>query len=170
LLAEITTSEKICWHVLHTKARQEKALARNLDAAGIEHYLPLISRVRFRGPRKIVVREPIFASYLFMRGSIDMTYVAVATKRVAAVIPVTDQALFDRELAQIRLALTRGAELSPYRYLKVGRRVRVTAGPFRDIEGLVEAWRKSNRLVLQVQALGRATSLEIDAGLLEPVD
>jgi transcription antitermination factor NusG len=46
----------------------------------------------------------------------------------------------------------------------------VKAGPFRDIEGLVEAWQNSNRLVLQVQALGRATSLEIDASLLEPVD
>ncbi|MHC4422479.1 MAG: transcription termination/antitermination protein NusG [Planctomycetota bacterium] len=170
MLAEVTTSEKICWHVLHTKARQEKALARSLDAAGIEHYLPLISRVRYRGPRRIVVREPLFASYLFLRGSIDTTYMAVATKRVANVIGVTNQTLFARELAQISLALTRGAELSPYRYLKVGRRARVKAGPFRDIEGLVEAWQNSNRLVLQVQALGRATSLEIDASLLEPVD
>jgi hypothetical protein len=58
LLAEVTTSEKICWHVLQTKARQAKALARSLDAVGIEHYLPLIRRERFRSPwvRRAVMR------------------------------------------------------------------------------------------------------------------
>ena len=70
----------------------------------------------------------------------------------------------------IRRALEHGAELSPYPYLKVGRRARVTAGPFRDIEGMIEKFPKPDRLILQIEALGRATSLEIDAGLLEPVD
>jgi len=36
------------WHVLHTRARQEKALAKTLLAAGIEHYLPLVGRVSYR--------------------------------------------------------------------------------------------------------------------------
>ena len=57
-----------------------------------------------------------------------------------------------------------------YPYLKVGRRARVTAGPFRGIEGLIEGVARPDRLVLQIEALGRATGLEIDAGLLEPVD
>jgi len=158
------------WHVLHTRARQEKALARTLEAAGIEHYLPLRDRVRFRGRRKVTVREPLFASYLFLHGPREATFLATSTKRVAGVIEVPDQHRFVHELAQIRQALTAGAELGPYGYLEVGRRVRVTTGPFKDLEGLVEAWRKTNRLVLQIQALGRAASLEIDAGLLEPVD
>ena len=46
----------------------------------------------------------------------------------------------------------------------------MTAGPFRDIEGMIENRAKPDRLVLQIAALGRATSLEIDAGLLEPVE
>ena len=158
------------WYVLHTRSRQEKALARTLTASGIAHYLPLTKRPRYRRGRKLFVEEPLLASYLFLPGSIEATYIATATKRVANVINVADQDRFAGEIRQIRYALGNGAELSPYRYLTVGRRVRVSAGPFRGIEGLIEVSAKADRLVLQIDALGRATSLEIDAGLLDPVD
>ncbi len=158
------------WQVLHTRARQEKALARTLEAAGIDHYLPLTPRSSIRGGRKRIVQEPLFASYLFMYGATEAGYFAVATKRVSNVIRVTDQGRFVQELQQIRIALENRAELSPSRYLEVGRRVRVVDGPFRGIEGLIEDRSKIDRLVLQIAALGRATSLEIDADLLEPVE
>jgi transcription antitermination factor NusG len=161
---------RACWHVIHTRTRQEKALARSLTAAGVEHYLPLVRRVRVCGHRKRTVEQPLFASYLFLFGPVEATYMAVATKRVANVIRVPDQDRFVGEIQQIRLALDQGAELSPYPYLTVGRRVRVTGGPFRGIEGMIEKVPRPDRLVLQIAALGRATSLEIDAGLLEPVD
>jgi transcriptional antiterminator RfaH len=158
------------WHVLHTRSRQEKALARTLAAAGIHHELPLTSRMRFYGHRKREVREPLFTNYLFMQGPPESAWFALATKRVANVIAVHDQATFERELGQIRIALAGGAELQPHGYLTVGRRVRVTSGPFKDVEGLIEDTPKPDRLVLQIDVLGRAASLEIDAGLLEPLD
>jgi len=170
-VVEIDVSDKDTrWYVLQTRSRQEKALARALTASGIAHYLPLTKRPRYRRGRKLFVEEPLLPSYLFLHGSLEATYVATATKRVANVISVPDQQHFAVELRQIRLALENGADLSPYRYLTVGRRVRVSAGPFRGIEGLIEVSAKADRLVLQIDALGRATSLEIDAGLLEPVD
>ncbi len=158
------------WYVVQTRSRQEKALARTLAASGIDHYLPLTKRPRYRRGRKRFVEEPLLASYLFLFGPLEATYTATATKRVANVIHVADQDRFVGELRQIRNALDNGADLSPYRFLTVGRRVRVSAGPFRGIEGMIEVSAKADRLVLQIDALGRATSLEIDAGLLDPVD
>ncbi len=158
------------WHVIHTRSRQEKALARTLTAAGIEHFLPLIRCARFCGHRKRFIDEPLFACYLFLHGPVEATYLARTTKRVANVINVADQQRFVRELEQIQLALDNGAVLSPYPYLEVGRRARVSGGPFRGIEGMIETFPRPDRLVLQIEALGRATSLEIDAGLLQPVD
>jgi transcription antitermination factor NusG len=158
------------WHVIHTRSRQEKALARALTAAGIEHYLPLVRHARVCGHRTRYIDEPLFTSYLFVFGAAEATYLAVATRRVANVVKVADQARFLHEIQQIRRALDHGAELSPCPYLKVGRRARVTSGPFRGIEGMIEDLPKPGRLVLQIEALGRATSLEIDAGLLERVD
>ena len=158
------------WHVLHTKPRQEKAVARTLDAAGIDHYLPLLRRAAYYGRRKCLVDEPLFASYIFLRGTKEQAYFANTTKRIVNIIPVIEQARFEFELTQIRLALTGDAELSPYRYLEVGHRVRVRTGPFKNIEGLIESWAKADRLILQINTLGRAASLEIDASLLDPLD
>ncbi len=159
------------WHVLHTKSRQEKAVAAALNAAGFSTYLPLLAHVRFYGHRKRRVELPLFSSYVFLSGPREATHLAIATGRVANVIPVADQNRFEHEVRQIRKALDGGAQLHPYSFLTRGRRVRVTAGPFRDIEGLIEEEPGcADRLVLQVQALGRATSLEIDISLLQPVD
>jgi len=158
------------WHVLHTKARQEKALAQTLGAAGLEHYLPTIERATYHGRRRQVVVAPLFPSYVFLRGPLDATYFAVRTRRVANVIPVVDQARFERELAQIRRVAEAGADLDPWEFLHTGRRVRVSAGPWKNLEGLVEDHPRPDRLVLQIDVLGQATSFEIDAGLLEPVD
>ncbi len=157
------------WYVLKTRSRHEKAVARTLEAAGIEHFLPLVQSVRYCGHRKRVVREPLFSTYLFLRGPIEATYFAVSTRRVARVIPVADQQRFVHELTQIRRVVAAGGELGPYEYLSRGRRVRVTSGPFRGVEGIVEDRPRPSRLVLQIEALGRATSLEIDVGVLEAV-
>ena len=160
----------IRWHVLRTRSRQEKVVARLLRSSSIRHFLPLVRRVRYYGHRSRVVEQPLFTCYLFLHGTVEDTYVATATKRIVEVIAVADQQRITHELQQIQRAVEQGAELAMSAYLHVGRRVRVTAGPFRGIEGLVEDRRKASRLVLQVQVLGRATSVEIDAGLLEPAD
>jgi transcription antitermination factor NusG len=47
--------------------------------------------------------------------------------------------------------------------------VEVRAGPFRGLQGVIDSRSKLNRLILQIDMLGRAVSLEIDAALLEPV-
>ncbi len=154
-VVEIDVSDKDTrWYVLHTRSRQEKAVARTLTASGIDHYLPLTKRPRYRRGRRLFVEEPLLRSYLFLHGSLEATYVATATKRVANVITVADQECFAGELRQIRCALENGADLSPSRYLTVGRRVRVSAGPFRGIEGLIEVSAKADRLVLQIDASG----------------
>lgn len=164
------TTTQAAWHVLHTRSRQEKALVRALDAAGIDCYLPLVECVRYHGHRKRTVAMPLFSNYVFVHGTIEATYHAVATNRVANVIPVPDQAGLARDLEQIRLALRGGATLEPTDYLRIGRRVRVISGPFQDVEGLIEDRPRPDRLILQIDTLGRAASLEIDASLLEPVE
>ena len=82
-VVEINVSDKDTrWHVLQTRSRQEKALARTLTASGIAYYLPLTKRPRYRRGRKLFVVEPSLPSYLFLHGCLEETYVATATKRV----------------------------------------------------------------------------------------
>ncbi len=158
------------WHVLHTKSRQEKALSADLTAMGIAHFLPLVRECKYYGSRKVIVDSSLFPSYLFLRGTIEDAWMAERTKRVARIIVVVDQERLQWELMNLRTVLTRQAQLDPYPCLKKGVRVEVRSGPFRGVQGLVEDKPRPDRLVLQVDMLGKAVSLEIDGALLEPLN
>ncbi|HWP40437.1 MAG TPA: transcription termination/antitermination NusG family protein [Tepidisphaeraceae bacterium] len=158
------------WYVLHTLSRQEKALAEELSNLGIAYFLPLVRQVRYYGRRKVEVELPLFGCYLFLRGSREDAFRADRTRRVANILTVCDQDRLDWELRNLHLALSRNAVLDPYPYLVHGARVQVRAGPFRGLEGIVDVRVKPNRLILQVEMLGRAVSLEVDAALLDVVE
>lgn len=158
------------WFVLHTRSRQEKVVAEHLERMAIRHFLPMVKVERRYAHRRRIVLKPIFPSYVFMRGTWDDRARALSTNRIARVIETPDQTRLIHELRQIHAALAAGVTLDPYPYLRVGHRVRVRSGPLMGVEGLVEERRKPHRLVLQVQTLGQAMSLELDADLLEPTD
>lgn len=162
--------ETAVWTVLQTRSRQEKALAGDLTAKGIQHYLPLVRRVQVYGGRKFQVELPLFPGYLFVHGSIEDAYTADRTRRVAKIIRVADQKNLDWELRNLRLALEGTVALDPYPYLKRGVRVEVRSGALQGLQGLVEHRSGVNRLILQIDMLGRAVSLEIDASLLDPLE
>jgi transcription antitermination factor NusG len=158
------------WRVVHTKSRQEKALAEYLESRQIEHYLPLVRRVKYYGRRKFAVSMPLFPGYLFLRGGLEEAYLTERTDRVVRVIPVTDQAALEADLREVRFALDRNAGLEPTSAPEVGSWVEVRAGPFRGLRGVVERGMPEDRLILRVRMLGRAAELEIDRSLLSPID
>lgn len=157
------------WFVLHTRSRQEKALSADLAAMRVLHFLPTVQTVRYHGKRKAAVELPLFPSYLFLLGTLDDAYAADRTKRLARIIRVADQDRIARELQSLHLVLEKGAGLEPHPYLAKGVWVEVTAGPFRGVQGQVERYNSPGRLVLQIESLGQATSLEIDRDLLQPI-
>jgi transcriptional antiterminator NusG len=158
------------WFVLHTRSRQEKALVADLGALGVDHFLPLIIQARYYGNRKLHVELPLFPSYVFVRGAIEQVYLADRTKRLVSIIRVPDQDHLNWELKNLHLALSNQVALDPYPMLREGVRVEVRAGPLRGLQGIVESRGRSNRLILQVEMLGQAVSLEVEASLLDPVE
>lgn len=164
-----TTGLNSRWMVLHTKSRQEKAVARQLGAQGVSIYLPLVDRTRLVRGRKMRSQLPLFPGYLFLFGERDDGFAAISTKRVCRIIEVQDQDRFVEEIEQIAQALTAGAELDLYPFATEGQRCRITRGPFYGLEGVVLERKRLARLVLQVDILGQGAALEVDADFLEPV-
>ena len=167
---EAVAAAKGYWHLLHTRSRQEKALCETLASKGIAHYLPIANVTRNYGGRKVPVELPLFPGYVFLKGNLDEAYAADRTKRVAGIIRVVDQEKIGWELRNLALALTRSATLDPYPYLRVGVRVEVRSGPLAGIQGVIENRAKRDRLILQVDVLGQATSLEIDGAILDVIE
>ena len=156
--------------VLHTKARQEKAVARHLEAAGVRHDLPLVERVTVTRGRKHRSQVPLFASYVFAFGEKQDAYDAISTRRVVQYIEVEDQKKLEMELASIHAAIESGLPVDEYPGLAVGQRARVVKGPLMGVEGFVIEEARRSCLVLHVETLGRGASVEIERDLLEPLD
>jgi len=158
------------WWVAHTKARNEKALAWDISRKQISYFLPMSPRVRRHRGRTIRSLLPLFAGYLFFCGDENQRLEVLRTNRVANLIKVEDQQKLVKELTQIQLALNAGAALRPHKYIEAGRLCRVTAGPLADLQGIFVKSRGDSRLILKIDMLGQATSTEIDADMVEPVE
>lgn len=159
------------WHVAHTKARNEKALAWDLSKRDISYFLPLMSKVS-KTPKGRTLKSlvPLFSGYVFFCGDDQARTEVLKTNRVANIIPCRDQNMLINELAAIQKAINAGADLKPYNFISVGQKCRVIAGPLLGSEGLVTKTAKETRLILQVDMLGQATSIEIEADLLEIIE
>src|SRR5688572_29149356 len=102
------------WIVLWTKARQEKAVGRFLNAMGSSFYLPLIQRKVVVNGRKLTSSLPLFPGYVFLKGKVEEAYAAISSKRVCQLIQVPDQPRFVHEMSQIRAALEVKGSLEIY--------------------------------------------------------
>ncbi len=157
------------WWVAHTKSRNEKALAHDLVARNVSYFLPMTLKVSRRSHRTFKSLLPLFAGYLFFCGRENERIELLKTNRVVNLLEVADQTELVRELARIEQAIRAGAPLVPDKYIEKGQWCRVIAGPLLGLEGIVVQTKGNTRLVLQIDMLGQAASVEIDIEMVEPV-
>lgn len=158
------------WWVVHTKSRNEKAFAHDLIDRNISYFLPMTWNIRRHKGRKIQSLLPLFSGYVFFCGDEKQRLEVLRTNRVANLIEVKNQEQLLNELAKIEQALRAGAELVPHNYLKKGQYCRVIAGPLENLQGIVVTTKGAMRLILQIDMLGQAASVEVDADMVEAVD
>lgn len=158
------------WWVAHTRPRFEKVFAWDMLSYGIGYFLPLREKIIFSGGRKHKVLVPLFSSYVFICGTENDRYRAIATNRLCHTIEVYDQEQLVSELSSIEKGLMSKAILDVYPNLTVGTRVRVISGPMMGIEGiLIQRKDGQARMVLEVTILGHGALIEIDADLIEAI-
>jgi len=158
------------WYVLHVRPRQEKALVDHLSSESLALYVPLWPQIRFYGKRKKKVDLPLFPGYAFLKGDRDAVILADRTKRLVGIIDVQGQDELAWELEGVNALLKCGEPFASHPGLSVGERVSVRSGPMKGIQGVVESIGKTERLVIQVETLGRAVSVEVDMSLVDPID
>lgn len=158
------------WWAVYTRARQEKALARQLRSAQVPFYLPLVPRDNLIRGRRVRSHVPLFAGYVFLLGSDEERVLALSTNRVSQMLRVQDQEGLCNDLRQIRRLIESDAPLTAERRLAPGRRVRVKSGVMTGLEGTVVSRRGRCRLFVAVDFLQQGASVAVDDFMLEPVD
>jgi transcriptional antiterminator RfaH len=139
-------------------------------AKNISYFLPMTWRVHRHSQRTIKALLPLFTGYLFFCGNESERVELLKTNRVANLLEVKDQEYLIQELVGFEKALRAGASLTPHKYLNKGQWCRVIAGPLLGLEGIIVQTKGDTRLVLQINMLGQAASVEIDVVMVEPVE
>ena len=159
------------WFVVHTKSRNEKALAWDLVSKEINYFLPMCWKTSHSKGRKFKSLLPLFTGYMFFNGNEDARVEVLRTNRVANIINVKDPQQLVKELSGIEQALQAGADLKPEKSIKAGQLCQVTAGPLKGLKGVAQkTTTAAMRLMLNVDMLGQAASVEIDSDIIEIIE
>jgi transcription antitermination factor NusG len=155
------------WWVLHTRPRQEKALARQLHRQSVGYFLPLITRrTKIRG-KVVPAFVPLFPGYLFLYAPPEQLLQALATRRVARHLDVVDQQQLWQDLRQVYQLIDTGLPITPELALVPGARVEVRFGPLAGLRGIIVRSASAQRFVIQVDFIHRGASVLIDDYMLE---
>ena len=115
------------------------------------------------------VQLPLFPGYIFVRISLrdrlDVLQIPGAVSLVGFNGHPT--ALNEEEIETLQKSLASGICVRPHPYLATGRRVRVKAGPFEGLEGIVVRKKNSLRLVVSLDLIHCAAAVEVEAADLE---
>ncbi len=169
-LLESADAESCPWWAMYTMARREKELMRRLRGLEIGFYSPLVTR-RTRSPagRMRESHVPLFASYVFVRGTEQQRHQALTTNCISRCLSVPDCQGLVNDLRQIRQLILRDAPLTIEARIEPGRRVRVRSGPMAGLEGTVIKRRGRDWLVVAVEFLQQGASVLLEDFQVEPV-
>ena len=161
------------WFAAYTYAHHEKRVAEQLHAKGIECFLPLYSSVHRWKDRNVTLQLPLFPGYIFVHLAPQRHFEVLAVPRVARIIGTSRQAtpLPDHEIQLLMDAKTLAVRTEPYRFLTVGTKVRLKAGHFEGVEGLVLRRKGTSGIIVTLRAISSAFVLEVNAedlGLVPP--
>ncbi|WP_165229429.1 transcription termination/antitermination protein NusG [Aquisphaera insulae] len=150
------------WWCLHTKPRQEKAVARDLRNAKISFYLPqMISERLTPKGRRIRSVLPVFTSYVFLKGDENDRLEALRCNRLVNVLEVFDQESLDLDLRRIHRLIMSRLPLVAEPLVLPGTTVRIMSGPLTGLKGTVIRRENSHRFVAMVRFLSRGASVQL---------
>ena len=159
------------WIVVRSKPRSEKIAYAQLKEKGIEAYLPLLKERRKWSDRKKWVEFPLFSSYLFVKIEIKNSIFVLQTNGVSSLVKFGEEIAIvqDEVINAIRLAIDGGYQLVPAEYFIAGNAVEVIEGPMRGVKGIVVQLKGKDRLVIKIDAIQQALSIDIDTRFIKNI-
>lgn len=163
------------WYAIHTYSGYEDAVARNLkqrvESMGMEDKIfniivPTEKRIKIKAGKRKVVEEKVYPGYVLIEMIVtdDSWYVVRNTPRVTGFVGagITPLPLAKEEVDAL---LSRMGETEPRHKIEVskGDAVRITDGPFKEMEGRVdEVDEERGKIKVLVSLFGRETPVELD--------
>ena len=153
------------WYAIWTRSRHEKQVRDQLAQKHFEVFLPTIVKWSRWKDRKKQIEWPLFPGYCFIRFDginrlpilkVDGVVSIVSNEGHPSPIPA-------HEIDGIRQLIESELAFDPCPLIKEGMMVEVKAGPLKGVVGRLVRKGSKARLVLSVDLIGQAVSVEVDA-------
>jgi transcription antitermination factor NusG len=159
------------WYAAYTCAQHEKRVAAELVARDVEHFLPLYSSMRRWKDRRVQLELPLFPGYVFVRFALCNRLRVVQIPSLVRLVGFggLPTALPDTEMEIMRSGLSLNLRAEPHPFLTVGRRVRITCGPFMGLEGVLKRKKSDMRVVVSLELIQRSVAVSVEAADVSPL-
>ncbi len=161
----------LAWYAIRTRSRHEKLVHQQLDSRRVEAFLPLVDRRRRWKDRWKNVDFPLFPGYCFARFPYQDRLSVVTAVGVVQILGINGIAIPvpDHEIEAVRQLVTCTLPFDPHPYLKEGMEVEVVRGSLAGVRGILIRKGARARLVVAVNLIQQAASVELDAADVVPV-
>lgn len=157
------------WFVCHTKPRCEKKFADLLARERFDHYLALVERAHRYGTQRKVFTKPLFPGYVFARLVPERKTRVYQQDLLVRALPVENEAVFLRQLDDVRAVCASGLEAVLHPLVRRGTRVRVSGGPLHGLEGFVDDPANPKGIVVSVDVLQQGLLVRLPLECLQPL-
>jgi transcription antitermination factor NusG len=171
LLEQEQAMSQARWYAAYTCANHEKRVAAELGARDVEHFLPLYGSMRRWKDRRVQLQLPLFPGYVFVRIAQCQRLRVVQIPSLVRLVGFggLPTALPDAEMEIMRSGLSQNLRAVPHPFLTVGRRVRITCGPFAGLEGVLKRKKSGMRVVVSLELIQRSVAVDVDAADVSPL-
>ena len=166
-----TPPDALPWFALWTRSRHEQVVLEQLASKHIEAFLPTMPRWRRWKDRKKKIDWPLFPGYCFARFDPAVPLPVLKCTGVVNIVSFAGKPapIPEIELESIRLLTSSELQFDPCPLIHEGMTVEVMHGPLRGVVGrLVRKDSHRSRLILSVNLIGQAVSVEVDAADVKP--
>ena len=159
------------WYALTVRPRHEKAVADQLQAKALESYLPLYRARRRWTDRTKTIDLPLFSRYVFCRFNFEARLKVISVSSIVSIVGFGGKPcpIPDHEIETIQSIVGSGLPVSPWPFLRIGQRVRVTQGALEGLEGILARKKSGYRVIVNMEMLNRAVAVEIEQDLVRAV-
>lgn len=153
------------WFAIWTRSRHEQVVREQLAAKHIDVFLPTIARWSRWKDRKKKIDWPLFPGYCFARFDPADPLAVLKCSGVVNIVSFEGKPapIPEIELDSIRVLVGSELQFDPCPLIREGSMVEVVHGPLKGVVGrLVRKDASRARLVLSVDLIGQAVSVEVD--------
>jgi transcriptional antiterminator NusG len=159
------TSTGTPWFAIWTRSRHEQVVREQLERKGVETFLPTIMKWSRWKDRKKQIAWPLFPGYCFARFDPKERLPVLKCTGVVNIIAFNGEIapIPEPEINAIRQLVQSDLQYDPCPMITEGMTVEVTHGPLKGVVGKLVRKGAHARLVLSVDLIGQAVSVEVDA-------